>query len=225
MRSNAYTYKFIIVITGLAAFLLALASTGLSERQEFNRQLDTKKNILKSVGEFNKEMTPKDVEKAYNQYITKKSIDEDGNIIDEQNDLTFFEYHKDGAVKGYIIPISGKGLWSTIKGFFAVGMDRNTVLGITFYEHGETPGLGGEIEKDWFTNQFVGKKIFSSMPTLVSPEKELISITIAKGESSIKDDHHVDGISGATLTTKGVNDFLLRDLKKYEKFLKKFDGC
>ncbi|NQU66609.1 MAG: NADH:ubiquinone reductase (Na(+)-transporting) subunit C [Candidatus Marinimicrobia bacterium] len=212
MHSNAYTYRFVIIVTGLAAFLLALASTGLKDRQDFNRLLDTKKNVLKSVGEYESVMTPQAVEEAYTQFISEKFLDDTGKITDTDVGLSLFEYRKDGKVEGYILPVSGKGLWSTIKGFFAVGTDRNTVLGITFYEHGETPGLGGEIEKDWFTSQFAGKKIFTS-------KNDLVSITIAKGKSTIVDEYHVDGVSGATLTTKGVNDFLLRDLKKYEKFL------
>ncbi len=212
MHSNAYTYRFVIIVTGLAAFLLALASTGLKDRQDFNRLLDTKKNVLKSVGEYESVMTPQAVEEAYTQFISEKFLDDTGKITDTDVGLPLFEYRKDGKVEGYILPVSGKGLWSTIKGFFAVGTDRNTVLGITFYEHGETPGLGGEIEKDWFTSQFAGKKIFTS-------KNDLVSITIAKGKSTIVDEYHVDGVSGATLTTKGVNDFLLRDLKKYEKFL------
>jgi len=212
MRSNAYTYKFIIIVTGIAAFLLALASTGLKDLQDFNKQLDTRKNILKSVGEFDSKMSAASVEDAFNQLITEKYVNEAGDLAETENNFKVFVYRKNGKIRGYVLPVSGKGLWSTIKGFFAVGPDKNTVLGITFYEHGETPGLGGEIEKDWFTVQFPGKKIFDSNHTLRS-------ITIAKGKSTTTGDYHVDGISGATLTTKGVNDFLLRNLKKYEKFL------
>ena len=89
--------------------------------------------------------------------------------------------------------------------------------GIRFYKHGETPGLGGEVEKDWFTNNFVGKKITDKNGLLVS-------IQSVKGQvdSSSPDSYHqVDGISGATMTTKGLNEFLMNDLKKYDSYFQK----
>lgn len=213
MHSNAYTYRFIIIITGFAALLLSLAATGLKDRQDFNRALDTKKNILKSVNLYDKGMIPDEVENAYKSFITEKYVSSTGEYSDNPEDLMLYEYIKDGKVEGYILPIFGKGLWSTIYGFFALKPDKNTVMGITFYDHGETPGLGGEIEKDWFTSQFPDKKIFDEA-------NNLLSVTISKGKSIKDDDFHVDGVSGATLTTKGVNEFLLRNLKSYEKFLK-----
>ena len=97
-------------------------------------------------------------------------------------------------------------------------MDLNTVIGITFYKHGETPGLGGEVEKKWFQNNFVGKKIFNQTG-------ELVSVKVVKGK--VNDvyfgealNHGVDGISGATITSRGVSYFLKRDLLKYEQYLK-----
>ena len=117
----------------------------------------------------------------------------------------------------YIFPISGKGLWSTLFGFLALDSDKNTVKGITFYKHKETPGLGGEVDKEWFQRNFVGKKIFNS-------DNNLVSVNVLKGVASMlpenKKIHAVDGISGATVTSKGLSDFLLRDLKRYESFLR-----
>ena len=118
---------------------------------------------------------------------------------------------------GYAIPVIGRGLWSTLYGYLALEPDASTVKGIQFYSHKETPGLGAEIEKDWFTNNFIGKKI-------VNPNGELVSIEVLRGkvdELSNEAYHQVDGISGATMTTKGVTQFLLEDLQKYEPFFKK----
>jgi len=121
-------------------------------------------------------------------------------------------------VTAYILPISGKGLWSTVYGYLALEQDGITIKGITFYKHGETPGLGGEIDKDWFKDSFKGKKI-------ASPSGELVSVTIVKGKvidrvPSEEAYHCVDGISGATLTGNGINQFLKADLLKYEPYLK-----
>ena len=117
----------------------------------------------------------------------------------------------------FIFPISGKGLWSTLFGFLALDKDKNTVKGITFYKHKETPGLGGEVDKEWFQENFIGKKVFNET-------KDLISVEVIKGKASSlaveKQIHAVDGITGATVTSKGVSDFLLRDLLRYEGFLR-----
>jgi Na+-transporting NADH:ubiquinone oxidoreductase subunit C len=210
MHSNAYTYRFIIILTGFAALLLSFASTSLKSRQDFNRELDTKKNILKVVNLYHVTMTQDEIVSNYKKNIKLKTTN--------GNSLNYYECNINNNLEGYILPISGKGLWSTINGFLALNPDLNTIKGITFYEHGETPGLGGEIEKEWFTSQFIGKKIFDS-------NKKLISVEINKGKVSEINDHEVNGVSGATLTTKGVNDFLLKDLKNYEQFLKQnIDG-
>ena len=116
-------------------------------------------------------------------------------------------------MKGYAIPISGKGLWSTLYGFFAIEPDGITAKGITFYAHKETPGLGGEVDKAWFQNNFIGKKF-------INDQGELIGIKVVKGKADPASDYEVDGISGATITSKGLESFLADDLKKYESFLK-----
>jgi len=117
----------------------------------------------------------------------------------------------------FVFPISGKGLWSTLFGFLALDKDKNTVKGITFYKHKETPGLGGEVDKEWFQKNFIGKKIFNK-------KNDLVSVKVVKGKSSALSSeqqvHAVDGITGATITSKGVSDFLLRDLLRYEGFLR-----
>ena len=102
-------------------------------------------------------------------------------------------------------------------GYFAIEPDAVTVKGITFYRHKETPGLGGEVDKEWFKNNFIGKR-------LVDNDGKLVSIEVIKGFVSDKDPEayrKVDGISGATITCKGVTTFLKKDLNKYEPYFKK----
>ena len=121
--------------------------------------------------------------------------------------------HKDaaGARDAYVIPIQGNGLWDIIKGYIALDVDLNTVKGVSFYEHKETPGLGARVTEEWFKAQFKGKKILEN--------GVLTSITVAKGKAN-GGDHEVDGISGATLTGKGINQFLMADLARYEPYFK-----
>ena len=86
--------------------------------------------------------------------------------------------------------------------------------GITFYAHKETPGLGGEVEKPWFQNNFVGKRF-------IDENGNLVGIKVVKGKADPNSQYEVDGISGATITSKGLEYFLVDDLKKYEPFFQK----
>ena len=108
---------------------------------------------------------------------------------------------KDGeSLKKVILPIYGKGLWSTIYGYIALENDLNTISGITFYEHGETPGLGGEVENPRWKSTWSGKLV---------GDGQNVKIEVIKGsvdESSPKADYQVDGLSGATITSQGVSD-------------------
>jgi len=226
MRSNTYTIAFTMAVTTVLAFFLSLASSALSERQELNIKIDIKKNILKSL-EFSETKeeawTLEIVQNIFDSYITSIVVDKDGNLItgktadqisDFEKEFPIYVKKINDKVDGYSIPISGKGLWSTLYGYFSIEPDMMTAKGITFYKHKETPGLGGEVEKLWFQSNFRGKKF-------INPSGELIGIQSIKGivdETSVEAYHQVDGISGATMTTKGLNNFLLKDLKKYESY-------
>jgi Na+-transporting NADH:ubiquinone oxidoreductase subunit C len=108
---------------------------------------------------------------------------------------------KDGKLDQVILPIVGKGLWSTMYGFLALGDDLNTVRGITFYEHAETPGLGGEIDNPLWKAKWPGKKLYDSQGNY-----KLKIVKGAAAQSGPEAEHQIDGISGATLTAYGVSD-------------------
>jgi Na+-transporting NADH:ubiquinone oxidoreductase subunit C len=102
-----------------------------------------------------------------------------------------------------ILPIYGKGLWSTMYGFIALADDLKTIRGFTFYDHGETPGLGGEIDNPQWKALWPGKKAFDDQGNL--------KLSVLKGQvdaSKPQSIHQVDGLSGATLTSKGVDQLL-----------------
>lgn len=110
---------------------------------------------------------------------------------------------KDGALETLILPVRGYGLWSTLYGFVAVKGDLNTVVGFGFYQHGETPGLGGEVDNPKWKALWSGKTLFD--------EQGQLAVEIIKGSvdpQSAKATHQVDGLAGATLTSKGVNNLL-----------------
>ncbi len=219
MRSNRYVLTFMSVITIVLGILLSVAATALKDIQERNVQIDMKKNILRSMqipADRSQKLTADEIEALYNQYIKEIYVDEAGNEVSEGGRPVYVKM-VDGMADGYAIPISGKGLWSTIYGYMAIEPDGATVKGVTFYKHGETPGLGGEIEKEWFTANFIGKKI-------VTPDGKPCSVEVFKGKVSPTNPKAyclVDGISGATMTGKGVTLFLKKDLELYGGFFAK----
>jgi len=220
MRSTGYTFAFAAAVCIACSLVVSSAATLLRDRQAANVRMDIQKNILSSVGLLDGvEITADNVERLYGSRIEAKRIDSKGMIVEGGEGLPLY-LRKDGeTVEAYAIPISGKGLWSTIYGYMALEPDGATVKGVTFYKHGETPGLGGEIEKAWFLDNFPGKKI-------VDGKGKLASISIAKGKAAENApagmlDHYVDGVSGATLTGKGVTAFIRADLERYDAFFSK----
>lgn len=229
-HSNAYTFRFAATVTIVCSVLLAGAATLLKPRQDENKTLDKKKNIIISVGiqpAEGEKFSRDEINNLYEEKIKELVIDSEGNIVEGKKPsdidpgedtglLPIYEKIDGTEVNAYVIPVSGKGLWSTIYGYLALSPDGETVKGITFYSHGETPGLGGEIEKEWFTDNFVGKKI-------TDEEGNIVSIDVVKGKVDPNSEnavHQVDGISGATLTGRGIAIFLKNDLLTYRPFLK-----
>ncbi|MDP6628175.1 MAG: NADH:ubiquinone reductase (Na(+)-transporting) subunit C, partial [Candidatus Marinimicrobia bacterium] len=228
-----YTLVFISIVTIVLGFFLALAADGLRDLQNLNVENDMKKNILLSLGFKPGDETPwssDDIQKLFQENIETLVLDASGQRtekdpkeIDTEKDVELLPIYlkKIGDnVEGYAIPIAGKGLWSTLFGYFAIEPDGRTVKGITFYKHGETPGLGGEVDKAWFQQNFIGKRF-------VDENDQLLGIHVIKGKVQSDDleaYHKVDGISGATMTGKGLQNFLKDDLTKYEPFFKQVRG-
>ena len=175
-------------------------------------------------------MKAQEILKIYKEKIEEDVIDNKGNVVagrkpsdikeNETGVYPLYAYKEDGKIISYAFPVLGQGLWSTLYGYFALEADAVTVRGITFYKHGETPGLGAEIEKDWFQNNFVGKTIWSVR------EKKLTPIVLVKGKAAdqYKDEelkYHVDGITAATLTGNGVTELIDHWLHVYEPYFSK----
>ena len=102
-----------------------------------------------------------------------------------------------------ILPVRGKGLWSTMYGYISIDADLTTIRGISFYEHGETPGLGGEIENEKWLTGWQNKKIYGP--------SDSVSLRVVKGKAATTDEaaeYQVDGLSGATMTAEGVNNLM-----------------
>ena len=108
---------------------------------------------------------------------------------------------KDGEnIKSIILPVHGYGLWSTLYGFIALKGDMDTIVGLGFYSHAETPGLGGEVDNPKWKALWEGKELYDDQGN--------VAITVVKGSAEAGNSHQVDGLSGATLTSRGVKNLV-----------------
>jgi len=133
-------------------------------------------------------------------------------------------------VIGYVIPINGFGLWGPLYGYLAIESDGKTVIGTTWYDQVETAGLGAEIAATEWQDQFYQKTIFlKSQDGTIDYESSPIGIEVVKGKViEIYGDSHrasnaVDGVSGATITSKGVMNAYRKSLEPYRPFLVKLE--
>lgn len=231
-QSNNYIILYSAALTIVCALALAFASISLKDRQDANIAREKKLNILSTVLTLAEDA---DVEAIYAKRIKSSVIDFNGNVkegLAAENVNIAEEYKKAPAdrllpvyevnaesdpnkVEYTVMPVYGFGLWNNIWGFVALKSDLNTVQGVKFQHAGETPGLGARIESAEIQDRFQNKNIFES--------GKVVSITMMKGEGNdySSDTHKVDGMSGATLTAKGVNNMLQDYLKCYENYLLK----
>ncbi len=232
-NSTKYTFIFAIIVCVVCGVLLSSIAEGFRTRQELNVELDVKKNILKAVRlktPVSAKANPAEILKIYDSKIEEAVINAKGEIVpgkkpsdikSEKDGLyPLYIYREDGKADAFAFPILGQGLWSALYGYLALEADVTTIRGITFYKHGETPGLGAEIEKDWFQDNFKGKTVWSLK------EKKLTPTIVVKGkaEEIFKDEElksRVDGITAATLTGNGVTDMMAKWLNIYEAYFHK----
>ena len=131
-----------------------------------------------------------------------RDLDEDPAGINRLvNYGKIFILREDGELKRVVVPIHGYGLWSTMYGYLALEGDANTVAGVRFYEHAETPGLGGEIENPDWVATWKGKKIYDEGEWR-DPNFSLVKGGVSSATQG--SEHKVDALSGATLTSRGV---------------------
>lgn len=219
-NSNSYTIIYASVMVVIVAFLLAFVSSSLREKQNKNVELDTKKQILSALNIREAD----DAEKVYSDYIKSDMlVNEDGSLTKYDGSfVTAYEkaakenghYHVfvanvDGATK-YVFPVYGAGLWGAIWGYVALNADKNTVYGVYFSHASETPGLGAEIATTHFQDEFAGKKTI---------ENGNVALSVVKNGKVENADYQVDGISGGTITSNGVDVMLKSCLSNYKNFL------
>jgi Na+-transporting NADH:ubiquinone oxidoreductase subunit C len=238
-QSNSYIIFFMAITTFVIGGLLSTTSQVLRPAQLRSIELDTKSQILGGVMEIRR---GDDVLSMYNDRISSIVVnskgeevetDADGNPIvaenvdiarqfrvpPEQRLLPVFMFKKDGTdeVEAYIFPVYGVGLWDNIWGYIALETDLETIRGVRFAHAGETPGLGARITDIVVQERFVGAKIYDDLG-------ELVSVQMLRSERNPEDrldEHHIDGMAGATITSRGVNDMIRNYFRLYDAYIQK----
>lgn len=245
-ESDLRTFMTALVLAVVCSFLVSGAAVMLKPKQDKNKELERKKNVLIAGGLMNADT---DIEKAFGDIEVAFADMKTGERVKGDLDVYFNNFKelstgkssiklekaqdiagirsipssvpvfmvKSGAeLDKVIVPIYGSGLWSTMYGFLALEADLNTISGITFYEHGETPGLGGEIDNPLWKNTWVGKLVYG--------DSGEVAFAIVKGGA--KGVHQVDSLSGASLTARGVQNVVRFWLGEdgFAKFLSNLKG-
>ena len=242
----AKTVVVALVLCIVCSLVVSSAAVLLKGQQDANKKLDRYSNILAAAGLLDPE---ENIEEQYNRLITAKVVDLDAGRYTDAVDAASFDQRRaakdanlsaalsadddlakisrrenysmvylvvtNGEIEKIILPVRGYGLWSTMRGFLALENDGNTIAGLGFSEHGETPGLGGEIDNPKWKALWPGKKVYQNGDVAVS----LIKGSVTPGSANA--DYEVDGLAGATLTSRGVTNlvhFWLGE-KGFQKFL------
>jgi Na+-transporting NADH:ubiquinone oxidoreductase subunit C len=229
-NSNAFTFGFAIAMVVVVGTTLAFLSIILKPYQVKNEK---DKKMIDILGAINIEADRTDAAEKYTSYIVDSQVlNSKGEPIESQVnafDIDVQKQYKDkkiavddriyplfiadrDGVKYYIMPIVGTGLWGPIWGFIAVGDDLTSIYGARFDHKGETPGLGAEISSyDKFQKQWEGKYISN-------PDGSFHSILVSKTPADPNDKFTVDGITGGTITSKGLEEMVNRSVAVYSNY-------
>ncbi len=235
-RSVGYNFIFAGAVCVVCAIFVSASAVGLKERQDENATLDRQRNVLVAAGLAGDDegLTKAQIEERFAPIQAVVIDTATGAELPEVDPLSFDQrrratspetsrpaaanlalvsripdqalvYKKladSGETELVILPVEGKGLWSTLYGFVALDSDLETIRGLTFYEHKETPGLGGEVDNPKWKSLWPGRRAFDAS---FEPKIEVIKGMAGPPDA---DPHRVDGLSGATITSRGVTNLL-----------------
>lgn len=231
-NTNTYTFIFAIVMVLVVGFTLAFTATSLQPLQYKNMRQDKMQSILATVG-ITTDRAGAQV--LYDKYIVEELVLNNKGEIQEGKIAFGVELAEElekapedqqfplyiAEVEGerfYIIPLRGAGLWNAIFGYIALEGDYNTIAGVVFDHLGETPGLGAEITKVYFRQQFEDEKVFDD-------NGNFVGVSVVKGGVGPgKDDNAVDAISGATITSVGVENMIYERIQHYLPYFESQSG-
>ena len=235
-ESNGGTFGFAIALVIVVGVVLAILSIELKPQKDQNSKVKKQMEILSAFMDLNKEgISRKNAEEEFKKYVQLEDavvLDMNGkqveganafdiNIQEEYKDknkkekdkrFPLFVAEKDGK-KMFVIPVVGKGLWGPIWGNICLDEDMSTIVGASFGHKGETPGLGAEIGQKFFIDRWIGESI-------TDENGEFLKFEIVKDNSGNAKPQKVDGITGGTITSKGVEEMANRCLSIYAIYFK-----
>ncbi len=235
---NGYILGFATVVCIVSSLALAGTHSAMKPMQDLNMQRSFQKDVLAAVGlpEDDKPLTGPDIDTLYAERVKIVIVDRDGKVHEDKSlddakaaltavkgtadapeYLAVYERIDGDKVGAIAIPLYGRGLWGPISGFVALGADASTVTGSVFFAPAETPGLGFEITSDWFEDQWKGKSLVDS-----AGASKPVKVVKGKASEMCADDptHCVDGVTGATLTCRGVTEMVGQGVRFYEPYLR-----
>jgi Na+-transporting NADH:ubiquinone oxidoreductase subunit C len=234
-KESIRTITVAFVICLVCSVIVSFVAVALKPEQIANKLLDRNTNILQAAGLYQDGMSAKEINDVFSKFEAKivdlkkgTFLTDEALAADNINVDTYDQYaaakdpalsvslkgndpagigrlpdyakvylmKDNGKIKLMVLPINGYGLWSMLYGFVVLKQDLNTIAGLGFYSHAETPGLGGEVDNPKWKALWPGKLAYSG-------GKE---ISVAKGKATKQ--NQIDGLSGATLTTKGVDNLI-----------------
>lgn len=191
--SNTYIFLYITALVTVIAVVLTLVSTGLKPRRDRNKEAEKCQQILRAAGH--------DIDRS-------KAVDAFSNLaVPLTDDGRQYQIVCADGTKGIAIRLDGKGLWGPIWGYAVLSEDGKTVKGVCFDHKSETPGLGAKITDEAFMKSFEGKKLYDK-------DGNYVSVRVLKPGTSaeIAEENRVDAISGATITSRGVDQMMKEEL-------------
>jgi len=204
MNKTVYSMGYMFLIAFFFTSLVSAVKLTSEDQIEKNQQARLQKTIIKVLGIQTKEpLSTEGVVQLFHEKV---------EIIDFKDKNVYIGYERDkDEIAGYAFPVEGQGFWGAIQGMVAVTPDGSRIIGIAFYRHNETPGLGARITEPWFAEQF------SDLPLYPIEGENQIFYLNPQGPG--KAPNELDAIAGASRTSDAVERFLNRDL---DLFLKEF---
>jgi Na+-transporting NADH:ubiquinone oxidoreductase subunit C len=200
MKKRLYSIVFMFVLTFVFAAVVSAVKVHNEDRIRTNQQVKLQKIVLKVLG------VPV-AENAANQEVIQ-TFGRRVKPIEVKGQTLYVGYAEDGQqITGYAFSVNGPGFWGPVYGMVSVDPEASRILGIAFYRHSETPGLGARITESWFTRQFAGLPIFP-----VEGDKKIFYLKPA-GPGKVPNE--LDAITGATGTSRAVEAFVNRDLDRF----------
>jgi Na+-transporting NADH:ubiquinone oxidoreductase subunit C len=207
MKRHLFSVIYMFLVTLFFTSMVSAVKFFNEERIQINQNVKSQKIILKVLKlPVAENATVEDLSRIFEKRIREVRLKGKALYIGKEDDGQ--------TIRGYAFPVTGPGFWGPI--YTMVGVDANIskIIGIAFYKHSETPGLGGRITEDWFQNQFAGLKL----PPADGGER----IFRLKSVDGKKAPNEIDAITGATQTSTAVEAFLNRELGRSLEDLRQY---